>query len=522
MRIQLSLIIFIVFLTSCKKKFNNEHLKIFKYNESAGIQSLDPAFSKDQASVWATNQLFDGLVQLDDNLNVKPSISKKWDISEDGLIYTFYLRNDVYFHDHKLFKNGKGRVVVASDFEYSFNRLKDSKLAAPGSWVLNNVKSFYAVNDTVFQIQLKSVFPAFLSLLSMQYCSVVPKEIVEATNFSRSPIGTGPFKFQMWEEGVKLVFRKNPNYFEFDGKNRLPYLDAVAITFIRDKHSAFLEFIKGNIDYVSGIDASYKDEVLTKQGKLATKYQSKFLLKTQPYLNTEYLGFLFDKDSIPIEIRKAINYGFDRKKMIKYLRNNIGTPAVNGIIPKGMPSFNDNLIGYDYNIDKAKQLVKNSKFNVDKEITLYTTSSYNDLSQFIQNSLLKIGLKIKIDVNPPSTHRQLVSESKINFFRGSWIADYPDAQNYLALFYSQNFSPNGPNYTHFNNTKFDSLYISSMNENNLEKRLSIYNEMNQLIIQNAPVVPLFYDQVLCFQQKRISNLNTNAMNLLNLKRVKKK
>ena len=161
---------------------------------------------------------------------------------------------------------------------------------------------------------------------------------------------------------------------------------------------------------------------------------------------------------------------------------------------RGLPSFNDNLIGYDYNIDKAKQLVKNSKFNVDKEITLYTTSSYNDLSQFIQNSLLKIGLKIKIDVNPPSTHRQLVSESKINFFRGSWIADYPDAQNYLALFYSQNFSPNGPNYTHFNNNKFDSLYISSMNENDLEKRLNIYNEMNQLIIQNAPVVPLFYDQ----------------------------
>ena len=149
-----------------------------------GNSKFRPCFSKDQASVWATNQLFDGLVQLDDNLNVKPSISKKWDISEDGLIYTFYLRNDVCFHDHKLFKNGKGRVVVASDFEYSFNRLKDSKLAAPGSWVLNNVKSFYAVNDTVFQIQLKSVFPAFLSLLSMQYCSVVPKEIVEATNFS--------------------------------------------------------------------------------------------------------------------------------------------------------------------------------------------------------------------------------------------------------------------------------------------------------------------------------------------------
>ena len=119
MRIQLSLIIFIFFLTSCKKKFNNDHLKIFKYNESSGIQSLDPAFSKDQASVWATNQLFNGLVQLDDNLNVKPSISKKWDISEDGLIYSFYLRNDVYFHDHKV------------DMQHYMNKLKQDHYLEP-------------------------------------------------------------------------------------------------------------------------------------------------------------------------------------------------------------------------------------------------------------------------------------------------------------------------------------------------------------------------------------------------------
>ena len=156
-----------------------------------------------------------------------------------------------------------------------------------------------------------------------------------------------------------------------------------------------------------------------------------------------------NEDTLPIEIRKAINYGFDRTNMIKYLRNNIGTPAINGIIPPGIPSYNPNVAGYDYNLDKAISLINNSKFNKSKTITLSTTSSYLDLCEYIQSSMKDIGLNIKIDVNPPSTHRQLVATSKLSFFRGSWIADYPDAENYLSLFYSENFTPRGPNYTHF-------------------------------------------------------------------------
>jgi peptide/nickel transport system substrate-binding protein len=339
------------------------------------------------------------------------------------------LRNDVFFHDHELFKNGKGRKVTASDFEYSFNRLLDKAFAAPGAWVLGNVSSFSALNDSIFTIKLQKPFPAFLSLLSMQYCSVVPKEIIYGSDFNRNPIGTGPFKFQLWEDGVKLVFRKNPSYFEKEGEEQLPYLDAVAITFIKDKQSAFLQFIQGNLDFISGIDASYKDEILTKTGELQTKYKDIVNLQSQPYLNTEYLGFLME-DPLPLKIRQAINYGFDRVKMLKYLRNNIGTPAINGFIPMGLPSFSENVIGYQYNPEKSEQLIANSGFNTNTEIILSTTSSYLDLCEYIQNQLQDIGLKVRVEVNPPSTHRQMVATSKLNFFRGSLIADYPDAENY--------------------------------------------------------------------------------------------
>ena len=131
-----------LFQIGCNSKYDNSELTIFKYNESSGISTLDPAFAKDQSTIWATSQIFNSLVKMDVNLKVQPSIAKSWEISEDGKIYTFHLRSDVNFHDHKLFENGKGRRVIASDFEYSFNRLISERLAAPGTWVFSNVESF--------------------------------------------------------------------------------------------------------------------------------------------------------------------------------------------------------------------------------------------------------------------------------------------------------------------------------------------------------------------------------------------
>ncbi len=520
MKWRVGFFIFGFFLTACGNKYSNDNLSIFKYNESSGIHTLDPAFAKDQATIWATNQLFNGLVQLDNALNINPSIAKKWSISNDALSYTFTLRDDVFFHNDELFENGKGRKVVSQDFEYSFSRLLDKGLAAPGAWVLANVESFSALNDTIFSVKLRKPFPAFLSLLSMQYCSVLPKEIVEGGNFNRHPIGTGPFKFQLWEDGVKLILRKNPNYFEQDLGGQLPYLDAVAITFIKDKQAAFLQFLQGKLDFISGIHASYKDEILTNTGELQHKYKSRVVLQSQPYLNTEYLGFLME-NPLPLEIRQAINHGFDRVKMLKYLRNNIGTPAINGFIPMGLPSFSQEVKGYDYNPEKSKELIANSSFDSDTEIVLSTTSSYLDLCEYIQNQLQDIGLKVRVEVNPPSTHRQMVATSKLSFFRGSWIADYPDAENYLSLFYSNNFCPNGPNYTHFNNITYDKLYEQALSEINDSLRAKLYQKMDSIIVDNAVIVPLYYDRVLRFTNNKISGFNSNAMNLLDLKRVKK-
>lgn len=521
----------LILVVSCapNTKSKNDHL-VFRYNEHKNIGSLDPAFSKDLADIWATNQLFNGLVQMDENLNVQPCIAAKWQISEDALTYRFSLRQDVNFHKHELFGPDSTRTVRAQDFEYSFNRLMDPQIASPGSWVLNKVESFQAIDDYTFEIRLKQPFPAFLGLLTMKYCSVVPEEIVAyyGSDFRANPIGTGPFKFKRWEENIKLVFRKNHHYFETDDSGYLlPYLEAVAINFLPEKQSEFLQFAQGNIDFVSGLDASYKDEILTADGQLNNRYSDDVNMIRGPYLNTEYLAFFMDSEVPEMQsllIRQAINYGFDRRKMMTYLRNGIGIPAHGGFIPKGLPGY-DESIGFSYQPERAKQLVdryKSESNNPNPTITITTTSNYLSFCEFIQRELLKIGLEVNVDVIPASSLKDSKANGKLDMFRASWIADYPDAENYLSLYFSKNFAPDGPNYTHYKSELFDNWYEAAYLETDPEQRALLYTKMDSLVMATAPVVPLFYDEVVRFTRKEVEGLGINPVNLLDLKKVKKR
>jgi oligopeptide transport system substrate-binding protein len=534
------IVVVVVLMFSCKSPFEDlSHLSVFRYNEDGNITSLDPIYARNQANIWPTSQIFNSLVELDTLLDVKPAIARKWDISDNGLQYTFYLRNDVFFHNDPVFPDGKGRRVVAEDFIYSLNRLVDPTLNSPGTWVMNAVDrlsdgslAVFAPSDTVFQIRLSEPFPPMMGLLCMQYCSVVPREAVEeyGQDFRSRPVGTGPFHFQYWKEGVKLVLLKNHNYFEFDGENHLPYLDAISISFIIDRQTAFLEFIKGNLDILTRIDASYKDELLTPSGELQEKYKDRFYKLTGSFLNTEYLGILMNDESgrqIPAmkqaKVRRAINHGFDRARMLQYLRNNIGTPAHAGFVPVGMPGFYENTGGFRYDPDKARRLLAEAGFEGGEglpPIELATTSQYLDISQYIQHELARIGIRMQINVMPPATLRELMAKGEAGFFRGSWIADYPDAENYLALFYSPNHTPAGPNYTRFTHAGFDRLYEKSRLEVNDSIRYSYYHQMDSIIISEAPVVPLYYDQSMRFLPHYVKGMQTNPLNHMLLKRVR--
>ena len=527
-----------LFCMSCGKNDSESNSKsVFRYNQINPITSLDPAFARNQANMWAIETLFDCLVEVDDSLRIVPCLAKSWDISADGLHYTFHLRNDVFFHNDACFPNGKGRRMVAADVVYSFNRIIDSTtFNSPGSWIFKGriapKMPFEAPNDTTFVFNLEKPFRPMLGILTMQYCSIVPKEAIDhyQKDFRKNPVGTGPFRFKKWLENQGLFLTKNENFWELDAQGtRLPYLDGVRVYFMPDRKTAYLEMMRGKLDFMSGIESSVVNELLTVDGEMQPKHLGKLQLIKTPYLNTEYFGFNMDfsnQKTSPLSIRKvrqALNYGFDRSMMLRTLRNSMGKGASSGFTPRGLPSFSDKVVGYDYNPDKARQLLTEAGFKNGVNlptVKLMTNKDYLDLCTFIARQWEDLGVKTSVDVMESATLREMMTKGTSPFFRASWIADYPDAESFYTVFYSKNPSP--PNYTRFKNADFDQLYETALSENDDTKRYAIYQKMDAILIEEAPVVFLFYDESSRFARANIEGLSRNAMNLLPLKKVKKK
>jgi ABC-type transport system substrate-binding protein len=530
------LLVPVLLVTGCYSKKKNDQ-NVFHYNEFNGIASLDPAFAKSQSTMWPAHQLFNTLVEIDDSLHIVPSLAHSWDVSPDRTLFTFHLRNDVYFHDDAAFPDGKGRRLTAKDVEYSFYRIMNKSTASPGAWIFNRkvdtIQAFHAIDDSTFQVKLLRPYLPILGILSMQYCSVVPREAVEkyGNDFRRHPVGTGPFRFVAWEEGQALILKKNPNYFEKDTEgNRLPYLEGISVSFYESKATEFLLFRQKQLEFINDIEASFKDDVLTKKGVLRKDWEGKIVLNTSPYLNIEYLGILVDSSNditknSPMrsqKIRQAINYGFDRRKMILYLRNSLGTPAESGFVPMGLPSFDTSVVkGYHYDPLRTKQLLAEAGYPGGKglpRIKLLTIAIYSDMANFIAKQLEESGIPVQVEVIQKALLLEMTSGSKAPFFRGSWIADYPDAENYLSVFYSKNPAP--PNYTRYSSPVFDALFEKAITEDNDSIRYKLYQQADQVMINDAPVVPLWYDQAVHLVQPNVRGFKPNALNLLELRKTK--
>ncbi|MFZ9718337.1 MAG: ABC transporter substrate-binding protein, partial [Chitinophagaceae bacterium] len=509
----------------------------FMYNESSGITSLDPAFAKNQSNIWAVYQLFNTLVTSDSNMQIVPSLAKAWEISDDRRSILFHLRTDVHFHDHPVFTGGKGRRMVADDVVFSFKRLMDPATASPGAWIFNGrvdtLQPFTAVNDSTFLLKLKAPFVQMLGVLSNVYCAIVPQEVLKAlgTDFRRQPVGTGPFRFRTWEEGQTLLLLRNDHYFERDEAGQpLPYLRGVKVSFLDSKATEFLEFQQGRLHFVNDIDPSFKDEVLNKRGMLRTEWQNRVVLNKHPYLNIEYLGILLDSSldrvkASPLKtraVRKAINYGIDRRKMMLYLRNSIGVAAESGFVPMGLPSFNAATVpGYRYNPEQAKALLASAGFPGGKglpPIKLITIPIYADIATYIVRQLEEIGISAQVEVVQKSLLLTQTAKSEALFFRASWIADYPDAENFFSVFYGKNPAP--PNYTRYRNPVFDQYYEKATREPYDSIRYELYRAMDRMILEDAPIVPLWYDQIIHLVRPEVSGLRPNALNWLDVRRVR--
>ena len=582
-------VLFTFFTIGCGENVDKiSEAQVFRYNEDVSVNTLDPVYIKSQSEIWIGSQIYEGLVALDADLKPIPQIAKYWEISDSGRVYKFVIKPNLQFIATDTDKNGNVPVrktpVTVGDIAHSLYRLLDPKTASPGAWILNDkmdlprgfvnntnkgsgnnasdisgsispyqvfynqaTSPIYTPNDSTIILRLNKPFPAFLSLIATNFAWIYPQN---ATQLGNKPMGSGPFYLRRWESDVKMVLLKNPHYHMTYKGRALPFLEAVNVSFVKSKQTAFMQFMAGNYDFFNGVEASFIDELLTDSATLNPKYQSSIQALLTDFLNTEYIGFYLGdtlkglpNPYIDKNLRKALQLSVDRKALLRYLRNGLGVPGGQGFVPPALVSaaspeekkvgeVSDLMVGKNaFQLDSARYFLKSSDFARNKKkfapLVLTTTSDYLDMAVFLQNAWKQIGLDVAIEIQTGGMLRQLRNAGKLGMFRGSWIADYPDAENYLACFYSPYKAPNGPNYTHYDSKYFDQLFEEVAfakvgNEADVQRRNRLAQKANALTFDDAPVIVLYYDKSVRLMQKNVSGLGNDPINRLDLRYVRKR
>lgn len=518
----------VLLLVACHSD-DASRLKVFRYNQANPLNSLDPAFSKDLASMWACSHIYEGLFILDRHTALQPLLVDSFHLSQDKMTYTFYLKKEVYFHQDPCFNNPENRRKMnAQDVQYSLLRLMDTQLASPGAWTLRSrldaMQPFHVIDSHTIQIRLNRPFVQFLQVLAMPYCSIVPHEAVEKydNNFANHPVGTGAFRLKIWDRGNTMILHRNSQYHIHDTMGRpLPYLDVVRISFNENKKTEYLEFKRGKLSFITSPDPILIREILNTQGFLKSTLHNQYQLYKVPFLNTEYFAIRMNgKDSLlgNKNIRKAINYAIDRASIAKYIKHNLVYPADKGYIPIGMPYKDSSFLGYSYQPQYAKTLIQKEHLPLQKiKLEIHSRSDLIEMTEYVAHLLEEVGFEVKIKLHTAEMLNQLAAKSELPFFRRTWIADYPDPENFMSCFYSRNSTP--PNYTKFSNKEFDDYYERCQSEFDLKLRKKYYQKMEEIIQEESPVVPIFYESTIRLTYPNIRGLKPNALNQLDLKYI---
>ena len=499
---------------------------MFRYNESAAITSLDPAAARSLEHMWVVDQLYDGLVELGPDLTVRPCLATSWTFDEERLAYTFRLRTDAVFTT--------GRPVQAHDVVFSLERLRDPGVVSSGGWILDAVRpeGIVALNDTTVEVRLREAYPPFLGLLTTAYGSVIDRQVADkvGTELRNTPAGSGPFQLAWWMPDAGLVLHRHEGYWEKDDQGEpLPYLDAVHVDVVQDMGAEFLGLTQGRYDFMSGLHPAYMETLLDETGALRTSFESTLQHLHIPFLKTDYLGVVLDGEETPealrdARVRRAMSLALDRDGLARHLRRNAVTPTDHFVPPTMLGE--DSVHPVTQNVEEALALLEEAGYPRGRgvgEIVLSTTSDYVDMCAAFQHDWSQLGLDVKVDVVPASVHRERVAQGETAMFYKSWLADHADAENFLGLFAEANFSPGGPNYTHYRNEAFERGFQGALLQaDRPDARLETYRSLDELIHEDMPVIPLFHDQVTHFVSNRIEGWPIHPVNRLDLRRVVKR
>lgn len=530
----------------------------FKINEEEYFKSLNPLNITEVTGHRIINQIYEGLVVFNQkDLSIEPSIAESWTVSEDGKVYTFKLRENVFFHDDECFPGGKGRKVTVQDFKYCLDRLCFYNPAEnQGFWIFkdiveganeyneltkNNpnasgeVSGVKVIDDYTLEIKLTQPFSIFLSRLALSFAQLYPKEAVEkyGSEMRVHCVGTGPYKIKRIVDNQLVFLEKNPNYWGKDAfGNQLPYLDYIKFTFIKEKKAELTAFTKGELDFLYRLPLEMKEEVVDIDDNLKPAY-SNFQLQYMPSMTIQYYGLLHPgKIFNNKKTRQALCYAIDREKLVKYTVKGSGYAAVHGFVPPGTGSFPyEQVKGYTYQPEKAQQLLAEAGFPKGKgfpKLTLQINSGggrNEQVAEAIQKMLQEVlNIEVELLTVPWPQHTEAIESAKADFWRLGWIADYPEAENFLNLFHSK-WVPDDINVkTYINSFRyksktFDEYFDKALAATDETERNQWYVKADQTAVDDAVAIPLFYDKDYRLLQPNVRNFPQNGMEYRNLRDV---
>ncbi|WP_104748028.1 ABC transporter substrate-binding protein [Helicobacter cetorum] len=488
------------------------------YARASDSQSLDPALVADAESYGVTGNIYETLVRFKyGTTELEPGLAERWEISQDALVYTFYLRKGVYFHTTKYWD--RQVEMKAKDVVFSFERqMKNAKPYYRASksykyWqgmnMDNLIESIKALDDYTIQITLKQKEAPFLADLGMDFLSVLSKDYADylkANNredeLAKKPIGTGPFKLALWMKDEKVVLLRNENYW-----NKRAYLDRVVFRVVPNASIRALALRTGEVSMISAPNPNEVAQLERFPNIVVDKATALFVA----WLTINLKKPPFDKRLV----RLALNHAIDVNAYIKVVYEGYAKEAINPI-PLGMWSYNEKIKPYEYSIQKAKDLLKQAGFNNGFSTTLYTASKYNKKgAEFIQASLAKIGIKVKIEFLEWGAYLKKVSMGEYNMGFYGWMADTPDPDNFLYLLWSTQSAKELPtqNSAFYESEEFSKLVTKAKEVIDKQERTKLYQKAQEVFHKDAPWVGLAYPYTIVPHLKTIKGYKASGVSL---------
>jgi len=558
----LILSVFIVCLfSSCSK--DSSHSQANNANQSNGKfggiyninilrgspNALDPVLINSKHADDISSQIYDRLVDLDNDLKLVPELAKELPaISSDGLTYTFSLRTDVFFHDDKCFPNSKGRKMNAFDVKYSLTRCCDPRTRSVQFWAFQDkvvgatdyfnsindkkketdIAGFKVINDSTFQIQLTQPYSPFIYALVNSLGFIVPKEAVDMykEDYFSHPVGTGPFEFERWKQNEEIVLKRNKNYWQKSSENEpLPYLDGIRYTFIKDDKVMFNNFTNGELSECWNIPTELFKTVVDANTMKLTEQFSSYELQTAPAM----LSWFFDLNTTKVpfnnpDVRRAFNYAVDKEKIVKFvLENSPFSAANNGITPPVFPGYDTKGInGYSFDPKKGVELLTKAGYanglNFPQiDLYIYPEPRLQQVAEAVQEMISK-NLNVKINIKQVD-FPQLMSQAEkgdLLFWGTRWYGDYPDPETYLNLLNGMlvpksDTLPSYPNSTRYNNQEFNRIFNQAVKTSDEKARLELYKQAEQIAMNDAPIIPITYERHFRLLKKNVMDNKLDAM-----------